>query len=124
MNHRIRLRWLLCVASLLPFLAIAGCHSDHVTVTIENHSGAAVQLLELDYPSASFGADQIAAGADFRYRIQVRGTSPVELSYTGPNKKQYKIKGTELADHAQGSLRIVLLPGGKVEFYPMLTVQQ
>ena len=42
-------------------LAAAGCHSYHVDVTVENHTGAPIQLLEVDYPSASFGADQLAA---------------------------------------------------------------
>ena len=41
----------------------SGCHSYHVDVTVENRTGGAIQLLEVDYPSASFGADSLAAGA-------------------------------------------------------------
>lgn len=118
MNRRIHLRCFLYLACLLPLLAIAACRSDHVQVTIENHTGASVKLLELDYPSASFGADRIAAGADFHYRIQVRGSSQLKLSYTGLDEKQFQVQGPEIADHTQGSLEIVLLPGGKVEFHP------
>ena len=123
MNRRTCARRLFCAVALLPLLVLAACRSDHVQVTIENHTGGPVQLLELDYPNASFGADRIAAGADFHYRIQVRGTSALNLSYTGTGNKQYQIKGPELADHSQGSLHIVLLPAGKADFQPSLTVR-
>ena len=122
MNPAGYLRRLFWLASLLPLLGLAACRSDHVRITIENRTGAAVSLLELDYPSASFGADSIAADADFHYRIQVRGTRQLKLSYTGANEKQYRIAGPELADHSRGSLKIVLLPGGKAEFQPSLSV--
>ena len=124
MNRPIFLRCLLSVACLLPLLALTACRSSHVQITVENRTGAAIQLLEVDYPSASFGADQIAAGSDFHYRIQVQGSSPVKVSYTGPGAKQFQATGPELADHAQGSLTIVLLPGGKVEFHPNFSVKQ
>jgi len=55
-----------------PLLALAACHSYHVDATVENRTGGAIQLLEVDYPSASFGADSLAAGAVLPYRIQVR----------------------------------------------------
>ena len=62
---------------LLPVLGLAaGCHSYHVETTVENRTGAAIQLLEIDYPSASFGANSVAAGAIFHYRIQLRGSGP------------------------------------------------
>ena len=50
----------------VPGLA-TGCHSYHIETTVENRTGAAIQLLEVDYPSASFGADSLAAGAVFNY---------------------------------------------------------
>jgi hypothetical protein len=49
---------------------------------VENRTGAAIELLEVDYPSASFGADTLASGADFHYRFQVRGSGPVKVQYT------------------------------------------
>ena len=116
-----RLRSIACAASLLPVLGIAACRADHVETTIENRTGAAIQLLEVDYPSASFGADRLASGADFHYRIQVRGSGEVDITYTGSGDKQVHLKGPAIADHARGSLEIVLLPGGKAEFHPSYT---
>ena len=102
-------------------LAAAACHSYHVDTTVENRTGAAIQLLEVDYPSASFGADHIASGAIYHYRFQIRGSGPLKITYTGPDDKQVQIDGPTLIERQQGQLKIVLLPAGKAQFIPQLT---
>jgi hypothetical protein len=102
-------------------LAAAGCHSYHVDATVENRTGAPIQLLEVDYPSASFGANTLAAGAVFHYRIQVRGSGPLRVQYTAGDGHQAQIDGPLLTERQEGTLQIVLLPGGKAEFHPQLT---
>ncbi len=104
----------------LALAAIAGCRSYHVEITVENRSGAPVQLLEVDYPSASFGADSLAADASLHYRIQVRGSGPVKVQYTVAGKLQQS-SGPSLFEGEEGQLGIVLLPGGKAEFTPQFT---
>ena len=113
--------WLL--ASLLSscLLGASACHSYHIDTAIENRSGSPVQLLEVDYPSASFGVDSLAADATFHYRFQVRGNGPLKLSYTSADGKHVQIAGPDLAERQQGQLEIVLLPGGEAEFHPQLT---
>lgn len=113
----------LSIAAVLcaALLAASACHSYHIDSTIVNRTGAPVQLLEVDYPYASFGADAIAAGASFHYRFQVRGSGPLKLSYTAPDHTQIEITGPVLDEGEQGQLRIVLLPGGKAQFLPKLT---
>jgi hypothetical protein len=114
----------LAAASLLTFLLLAtGCHSYHVETTVENRTGAAIQLLEVDYPSASFGANSLAAGADFHYRIQLRGSGPLKVQYTAGESHPVQIDGPTLSEPQQGGLQIVLLPGGKAEFHTQLTPQ-
>lgn len=103
------------------FLAATACHSYHVDATVENRTGADVQLLEIDYPSASFGVDRIASGAVYHYRFQIRGSGPLKITYTGPDSKQVQIAGPTLVEGQQGQLKIVLLPAGKVQFVPQLT---
>ncbi len=112
---------LLFAIATVPAILLTACHSYHIDTTIENRTGAPVQLLEVDYPDASFGADTIATGAVFHYRFQVRGSGPLKLSYTAANGKQVQITGPTLAEHQQGRLQIVLLPGAKAEFNPQLT---
>lgn len=109
------------VCSLSALLATSGCRSHHVEITVENRTGAAIQLLEVDYPSASFGADKLAADADFHYRIQIRGTGPLKVMYSATAGHQNMINGPTLAEDQQGRLEIVLLPDGKAEFHPELT---
>jgi len=109
-------------AILMPALGLAaGCHSYHVDTTVENRTGGAIQLLEVDYPSASFGANSLAADAIFHYRIQLRGSGPVKVHYTAGDGRPAQIDGPTLTDPQQGRLEIVLLPGGRAEFHPQLT---
>jgi hypothetical protein len=106
----------------MPLLMIAaGCHSYHVETTVENRTGTAIQLLEVDYPSASFGADSLAAGVDFHYRLQIQGTGPLKVQYTAPDGHHVQISGPTLSEGQQGGLEVVLLPGGMAEFHPHLT---
>ncbi len=112
---------LLAAAILAVLLAAAGCHSYHVDITEENRTGTPVRLLEVDYPSASFGTDSIAAGADYHYRVQLRDSGALEVQYTAANGKQVQLTGPSLHELQQGRLQIVLLPEGKAQFLPELT---
>jgi hypothetical protein len=102
-------------------LMLAGCHSAHVEVAIENRTGAPIHLLEVDYPNASFGSDSLAAHATMHYRIQVQGSGPVKVQYTTADGRQSQTEGPPLAERQEGTLEIVLLPSGKAEFHPALS---
>jgi hypothetical protein len=110
--------------ALSALIAAAGCHSYHIDATVENRTGTPIQLLEVDYPSASFGANTLAPGEVFHYRIQLRGSGPLKVEYTAGDGRQAQIDGPSVAERQEGRLRIVLLPGGKAEFHPELTPQQ
>ena len=117
--------WVLAAIALPALMLAAECHSYHVETTVVNRTGAPIQLLEVDYPSASFGADSLAADGVFRYRIQLRGSGPIKVLYTvtGASRAQHsvEIEGPTLTERQEGRLQIVLLPGGKAEFHPELT---
>jgi len=104
----------------LLVIAICGCRSYRVEVTVENRTGAAIQLLEVDYPSASFGADNLPPGASMHYSLQVRGSGPVKVQYT-VGGAQTEITGPVLEEKDEGQLLIVLLAGGKAQFTPQLS---
>lgn len=124
MNDPIKVRVGIMVGMLTAILFwVSGCHSYHIETTVENRTGTAIQLLEVDYPSASFGADKLADGEIFHYRIQLRGSGPLKVQYTGSDGQQRQIDGPALAEPQEGLLEIVLLPGGKAEFHPQLTPQ-
>jgi hypothetical protein len=122
MKPWIGLRKGLLAAMLAPMLlCAAGCHSYPLEITVENRTGGVIQLLEVDYPSASFGANSLAAGQTLRYRIQVRGNGPLKVEYTGRDGHQVQMAGPTLAERQEGRIEIVLLPEGKAEFHPQLT---
>jgi hypothetical protein len=108
------------VAAAAALLWLTACHSYHIDSTIENRTGNVVRLLEVDYPSASFGVESINSGADFHYRFQVQGSGPIKVQYTGPADKVVTINGPSFKDREEGRLEIILLPGGKAEFHPQL----
>jgi len=109
-------------ALLLPLCLLCGCKSYLIDLNVENHTGSPIQLLEVDYPSASFGADNLAAGASFHYRIQVQLSGPIKVQYTESATHQARqITGTEVHEGQQGHIDIILLPGGKADFHPQLT---
>jgi hypothetical protein len=106
----------------LPLASLtAGCHSYHVETTVENRTGGPIQLLEVDYPSASFGDNNLASGADYHYRIQFQGSGPLKVQYTSSDGKQIQVSGPQVAELQEGALEILLLPAGKAEFHPHLT---
>ncbi len=110
-------------ALLLPLLmATAGCRSYLVRVSVVNRTGAAANLIEVDYPSASFGIDSLAPGAVFHYRLQLLDRGPVTVEYVGPDRRKYQATGPTLVEKQEGGLEIDLLPGGKIEFRPNLTM--
>lgn len=105
----------------VALFAASGCHSAHVEVTVENHTGAPVRLLEVDYPSASFGADSLAPEAVMHYRIQLQGSGPLKVQYTAADNHQRQIQGPNMSQGQEGKIEILLEPAGKIDFHPELT---
>jgi hypothetical protein len=104
-------------------IAFAGCHSHHIEATIENHTGNSITLLEVDYPSASFGADIVPPDGVYHHRIQTRGSGPISVQYTASTNRAVQLKGPTLQEGQEGSIEIVLLPDGKAEFHLLLKPQ-
>ena len=120
MNKQIAILLLLVALSPLLMLAV-GCHSYHIETTVENRTGTSIRLLEVDYPSASFGVQTLASGADLHYRFQVQGSGPIKVQYSYDGAQSPVIEGPTLTERQQGQLEIVLLPGGKAAFNPEIT---
>src|SRR5579859_6731617 len=94
----------ICASLLSCLLLNSGCHSRQVETTVENHTGAAIEQLEVDYPSASFGANSIAVDANFGYRFQIRGTGALKVQYSVAGRQIKQIIGPLLREGQQGEL--------------------
>ena len=106
-----------CAASLV-LLAVTGCRSAMVDATIRNNTPAEIDVIEVQYPSASFGVQILAPGTDFHYRFKILGTGNLALSYTDQKRVEHTIKGPELHEGEQGRLGITISPSG-VEWSPL-----
>ena len=111
----------LLAASLLCI--VVGCHSYHIEASVENRTGGTITLLEVDYPTASFGVDTLAPDGVVHHRIQTRDSGPIGVQYTAAHGHQVQVKGPTLFEKQEGSIQIVLLPDGKAEFHPALSPQ-
>lgn len=95
----------------LAMFCLAGCHSAFVEATLVNHSGQPVRLVEVDYPSASFGTQLLPAGGIFHYRFKVIGEGPVKLSWTDTKSIEHSIEGPRLHEGQQGQLTVTMGQG-------------
>jgi hypothetical protein len=103
---------LLRALAVLPILAFSGCHSAYVEATVSNRTSQTIQLIEVDYPSASFGTQSLAPGAQYHYRFKVLGEGKMKLTYTDAANNEKKIDGPLLKEGAEGPIAITISPDG------------
>jgi len=104
----------------LCVLALAGCRSRFVEVTIVNQ-GPALHVMEFDYPSASFGVNLLASGAKYNYRFKVQGPGPLSLQYEDAAGHTHTAAGPKVDLGDQGSLLVNVDSTGAVKWSPSLT---
>jgi hypothetical protein len=109
------------LAGLLACLAISGCRSAFIDAAIVNRSGKPAQLIEVDYPYASFGTQEIAVDQTYHYRFKVQGSGPVKITFTGESNQVYTSTGPMLQEGQHGSLAVILEANGKVNWTPVLS---
>lgn len=98
------------LVALAVLLTLAGCHSAYIAATISNHTAQPLSLIEVDYPSASFGTQNLAPGQDFHYRFKVLGSGPTTVLWTDAAHHDQKNSGPELHEGDEGSLAINFTP--------------
>jgi len=101
-------------------LALAGCHSAYVNATVSNKGPSAISLVQVEYPSASFGTQTIAPGQQFHYRFKVLGSGTMKITYTDAAHAEHKFSGPSLKEGDEGSLSVAV-GNGTVDWQPALT---
>jgi hypothetical protein len=91
-------------------LTVAGCHSAYIEATVKNASGASVSLVEVDYPSASFGRETLADGAEYHYRFKILGNGATKVLWTDATHTERSNNGPTLHEGDEGRLTITLAP--------------
>src|ERR1700677_5199005 len=104
------MRFIRTLALCTVMLAVTGCNSPYIEATISNYTSQPLELIEVDYPSASFGTQNLAPGTDFHYRFKVLGEGATKLLYTDSAHHDHKSDGPPLKEGAEGRLAIVIAP--------------
>jgi len=104
----------------LSALLLGGCRSAFVSTTITNHGQEQVSLIEVDYPSASFGTGSIPPATAFHYRFKIQGSGPVTMQFTDAQGKTHSVTGPELHEGEQGTLEIGIDGSGNISWIPNL----
>jgi hypothetical protein len=104
----------------LALAALAGCHSAFVLATIDNQSGSDLKLVEVDYPSASFGVETLAARDKYHYRFKIQGSGPVKIQFADNSGKLITSTGPQLEEGQEGKLLITVDASGQVKWSPTL----
>jgi len=95
---------------LTAALALTGCHSHYVAIDVQNASGTPITLMEVDYPSASFGTETLAAGATYHYRFKILGDGPTKILWTDASQHEHTIPGPSLTEGQEGTLTATITP--------------
>ena len=80
-----------------------------------------MHVMEFDYPSASFGVNQLASGAAYHYRFKVQGPGALTLQYEDAAGHTRTAAGPAVELGSQGSLEVSVDPAGAVKWNSHLT---
>jgi len=114
-------------ALLLAFLAaftLTACRSAFVETTIENTGPASIHLIEVDYPSASFGMQSLDAHGTYHYHFKIQGSGPITITWTDAANKAHTATGPKLFEGQSGDLRITIDAAGGVSWSTSLSADR
>ena len=97
-------------------MTLSGCHSHYIQATITNTGSSPVSVVQVDYPSASFGVQHLAPGASFHYRFKLLGSSNLKLDYYDAKNSEHKQDGPWLNEGQEGTLAIDIPAAGNAVF--------
>jgi hypothetical protein len=99
-------------AGALALIACSGCASKYVQAAVRNQTGGAVTIVEVDYPSASFGKEALSNGAEYDYRFKILGSGSTKVLWTDSKQQQHEVAGPRLDEGQQGSMIVTLTSSG------------
>lgn len=106
--------------ALASFSLLQGCHSHYIQTTITNNSGTPLNVIQVEYPSASFGTQRLLPGGTFQYRFKLLGSGPIKISFIDGKNVEHSQTGPQLNEGQEGMLNISLAAGNHAEFQTSL----
>jgi len=120
MGIRNRLRGILGLAALASLMMTVGCRAKLVEVRVVNSGTTDLHNVEVDYPSASFGMSNLAAGATYTYRIQLQDAGRMKVEFSDSKEQPHSGKGPYVEEGQQGTLTLTLDASGKNQWTAQL----
>ena len=111
MRSRFATRAFLLLSTITLF-SLVGCKSPYIAAIITNDTGGDISVVEVDYPSASFGTDALSASATYTYRFKIIGSGPTKVSWTDAAHHDHTSAGPSLYEGQHGQLAITLTSAG------------
>jgi hypothetical protein len=112
------------LVALAALTAVCGCKSAWVQATVVNDEDTPVNLVEVNYPGGTFGVQNIAPHSTFHYRFHILTDDQVEVDFTDAAGHTQDVKGPELEQGEEGTLRIDIQAGDKVVWSTNLKPRQ
>jgi hypothetical protein len=75
---------------------------------VKNASGSPVSLVEVDYPSASFGKDVLRNDSVYHYRFKIQGSGPAKILWTDSKQVSHTAPGPSLSEGQEGILTVTI----------------
>lgn len=96
------------VVALIAVIALSGCRSRVVKVTLTNASTQPLFTIIVDYPGATFGKDSLRPGETYHYVIKPSDTGALKIQFTNAQGVGRNYSGPVLQKGQEGSLEIKL----------------
>jgi len=93
-------------AVLIVLLAVAGCRSRVIRVSVTNTSEQPLSAIVVDYPNATFGVNTLAPGKTFQYTIKPLETGVIKIQFTDANGKTHSATGPAVKKGQEGTVAI------------------
>ena len=111
-----RLNKLIAMAGLAWALCLSGCRARMVTFKLVNTSAEPLSTIIVDYPSATFGKDQLAPGEVFSSTVKLTDTGAIKVQFVDASGTGHNYVGPVLHKDDLGSLEIKLSQTGAVAY--------
>lgn len=105
---------LLPLAAAAALILLQGCHSAFIEAVVRNRTDHPIAIIEVDYPSASFGTEALLPNADFHYRFKVLGSGPTKVLWTDAAHQEHSFPGPSLHENDEGKLILTFSPAGPI----------
>jgi hypothetical protein len=94
--------------SVVLLVALTGCKSRVIRVSVVNASQQPLSAIIVDYPSATFGVNMLAPGQTWQYTIKPVETGPLKVQYTNAQGQSRTFVGPTLSKNNEGVIQVSL----------------